>query len=106
MPFDGATPKRTSEQQANLLELIHDLRNLPGDWEWNYSYSCCCALGRVYALHGVPPNYDWYVSSTGKILGLTFDELQQAFVAAGNFYGKLAKQITPHDVADILEAYL
>ena len=109
MPFDGATPKRSSEQQANLLELIHDLRNLPEDWEWDYGNCTQCALGRIAKLQGISPQggpmYDAGLTCFGlhganEFLGLSNSQSEAAFLAAGDSTTK------PQRVADILEGYL
>ncbi|MDJ0512786.1 MAG: hypothetical protein QNJ62_05015 [Methyloceanibacter sp.] len=99
MPFDGI-PKRTAEQQANLIELIHDLRNLPEWWDWDYDDPCGCAMGWLGHRRGI---HGW--ADRRNYLGLDADQQVDAFYAE-DVPLPVPHAPTPHDVADILEGYL
>ena len=108
MPFDGATPKRTSEQQANLLLLLDGLQELPDEFYWDFCGYAGCAVGLYCRLTrkalsevcNAPTGFHWMAGE----LGISVDESVHAF-GIGR-HDKPPSEVTPHDVADILEGYL
>lgn len=106
MPFDGATPKRTSQQQANLLELHRALNDSAQDFHWNFCHYAGCAIGLYRHITGrrnpsdEATEFEWMASE----LGISDS---QSLLAFGSYsYSKPARKVAPSDVAARLEGYL
>lgn len=86
------------------LQLIETLKDLPKDFEWNYFTPRHCALG-VYRAYVQDTCIHQGWPEIGERLGL--DELQtfDVFFAAGKCLGKPLPDVTPQDVATILESF-
>ncbi len=103
MPFDGVPLKRTVEQQANLLELIHDLRNLPAEWKWDYRHCSSCAYGLLQEQGKISPSVKM---TAEEFLGLTPEQSDGVFCYVNLPLDLDMCEVQPHHVADKLESYL
>jgi len=100
MPFDGRGFDVGPPSLRTLADVLRDRSRWPAGFQWDYGSARTCAFGLAALLW---PEHVRTIGDLAEKLGLSMHVTFRLFF--GN-HGIPASDVTPHHVADAIDAYL